>query len=480
MKGDFTRDTFDPTRHFSRVLQQQGRVQLDADGNEQTAILLHYLRTLAADLIGPYGGPPDPLGFAITPQGKGFTIGAGRYYVDGWLVENDADTAYDQQPAWPLADADRLDKILTTPGLEYIIYLDVWERHMTYLDDASLREVALGGPDTATRAQVVWQVKIAPTQPPDDLQVLQGQIKEMMTKLDKAKQAAAAANPPTPQMLMAITGLQKELARLKRRLKAAQAGACAGTVLNLPDSDARLQARVKPLDAIPDPCITPPNSVYRGAENQLYRVEIHDVTNNAAGHTTSWTFKWSRDNGSVAAAVVSVNSPELTVSPARGFAANQWVELLSEGPELRNEPGPLVKIAKVDGDVLTLDLPAGGLDLSQATKVRRWDQTALPGAPLTDGAVPGQAGRWLDLEDGLQVQFEPGSNFRSGDYWLIPARVATGQIEWPVDASGAPALLPPRGIEHHYAPLAWVAWNANSLGLKQDCRLKFTVTLTSP
>ena len=65
MKGDFTRDTFDPFRHFSRVLMQQGRVQLDADFNEQAAILLHYLRTLAADLIGPHGGPGNELGFEI-------------------------------------------------------------------------------------------------------------------------------------------------------------------------------------------------------------------------------------------------------------------------------------------------------------------------------------------------------------------------------------------------------------------------------
>jgi len=45
MKGDFTRDTFDRTKHFSRVLMQQGRVTLDADFNEQTAIDLHYFRT---------------------------------------------------------------------------------------------------------------------------------------------------------------------------------------------------------------------------------------------------------------------------------------------------------------------------------------------------------------------------------------------------------------------------------------------------
>jgi hypothetical protein len=60
MKADFSRDTFNPLKHFSRVLMQQGRVQLDADWNEQTpAILLHYLRSLGADLIGPHGGPAD-------------------------------------------------------------------------------------------------------------------------------------------------------------------------------------------------------------------------------------------------------------------------------------------------------------------------------------------------------------------------------------------------------------------------------------
>ena len=54
MKGDFTRETFNKSKHFSRVLMQQGRVLLDADFNEQSAIILHYLRTLAADLFGPY------------------------------------------------------------------------------------------------------------------------------------------------------------------------------------------------------------------------------------------------------------------------------------------------------------------------------------------------------------------------------------------------------------------------------------------
>ncbi len=79
MKGDFTRNTFDPEKHFLRVLMQQGRVQLDSDWNEQASILLHYLQTLATDLIGPYAGPVgDNWGFAILPGEDGdFKIGKG-------------------------------------------------------------------------------------------------------------------------------------------------------------------------------------------------------------------------------------------------------------------------------------------------------------------------------------------------------------------------------------------------------------------
>ena len=45
---------------------QQGRLQLDADLNEQTAIVLDYLRTLAVDFIGPFGGHVHRAGFGVT------------------------------------------------------------------------------------------------------------------------------------------------------------------------------------------------------------------------------------------------------------------------------------------------------------------------------------------------------------------------------------------------------------------------------
>ena len=62
MKGDFSRSTFDPKKHYTSVRMQQGRMQLDADWNEQMDILLHLLRGQARDLLGPYGAPESSAG----------------------------------------------------------------------------------------------------------------------------------------------------------------------------------------------------------------------------------------------------------------------------------------------------------------------------------------------------------------------------------------------------------------------------------
>src|SRR5262249_38518605 len=95
MKADFTRTTFSPLKHFTRVLMQQGRGPLARDRNEQAAIQLRPLRALAADVIGEHGGPSDNWGLAISPLAtppvsNDFRIGQGHYYVDGILCEVDA------------------------------------------------------------------------------------------------------------------------------------------------------------------------------------------------------------------------------------------------------------------------------------------------------------------------------------------------------------------------------------------------------
>ena len=52
MSGDYSRQRFDPQRDFSGVLMQQGRVQLDADWNEQVELADRRWRAETSDL-GP-------------------------------------------------------------------------------------------------------------------------------------------------------------------------------------------------------------------------------------------------------------------------------------------------------------------------------------------------------------------------------------------------------------------------------------------
>lgn len=89
MPADFSRSTYTPRKHYSRVLQQQGRVQLDADWNEQQAINMHHRTTAMADLVGPQGTPADENGFLLTPtpDNADLVIHPGRFYVNGLLCE---------------------------------------------------------------------------------------------------------------------------------------------------------------------------------------------------------------------------------------------------------------------------------------------------------------------------------------------------------------------------------------------------------
>lgn len=432
MKGDFSRDSFDPMRHFSRVLMQQGRLQLDADWNEQSAIVLHYLRALTRDVIGDHGGPGA--GFAVnetSPSAMDFLILRGRYYVDGVLCENETSLAYTEQPR-PLA---------LESNKSHLVYLDVWERHVTALDVDVVREVALNGADTATRAQVVWRVGVALEGPNGD--------------------PIPTAPGTNWEDWLHTTGWPNSWVSLWQ-----------------PRSRGLLSARAKrEPGAASEPCSVSPESRYRGLENQLYRVEVH-----SGGKAPQATFKWSRDNGSVVFPVRSIAGHTIMLGSwdrrdYAGLEVGDWVELLDDDTVLSGGSGPLAQVANVDPDELAVGLSVpGGVTLptfdadgclEKHVQLRRWDfrsGTANPAGdepePADDGGLLIEEDKWLTLEDGVQVQFAkpaPGDEYRyrTGDYWLIPARTATGDVQWP-GPTEAPEPRSPRGVHHHYAPLAIV------------------------
>jgi hypothetical protein len=476
MRGDVTRDSFDPYQHYTRVLMQQGRVQLDADWNEQVAITHHYLRTLAADVIGPFGGPADDCGFGVVtdrveveamtdryglpldPQrleelkrhldGGDFVIGPGRYYVDGLLCENEAPVTFAEQLGYPFDGETTLE---TLRGAQpFLLYLDVWERHVSALEASDLAEVALGGPDTATRGQLVWQVKV---------------LRDTQPATCASYGALRRLRPPF------------------------------------------LRARATQPQEQQDACVIDPEARYRGAENQLYRVEIHrGGPARGPGDTAGGaTFKWSRENGSVAFPVTNLGedtqAQETTVRLASlgrdrrlGLTQGAWVEIVDDGYSLRGGAEPLHQVERIVHDELEVVLsgvgPAKtGQDQRQHPLLRRWDHDASDSASSDDGAllVPEAADAdsgWVELEDGVLVQFpaspDPArpNDYRTGDYWLIPARTASGDVVWPRRQVGdelEPEPRPPHGVEHHYAPLAIVTIDGNGTVKAQtpDCRRRF-------
>src|SRR5690348_4223905 len=128
MQGDFSRFMLEPPGPWTRVLFQQGKIQLDADHNNQAAVFLALFRRLARDLIGEHGGPAKSAGFGVSVQQGRFVIGEGRYWVDGWQIENGAPK--------PLRDLllpeerGELDAIANgTMGGS--VWVDVWERLVT-------------------------------------------------------------------------------------------------------------------------------------------------------------------------------------------------------------------------------------------------------------------------------------------------------------------------------------------------------------
>jgi Family of unknown function (DUF6519) len=267
MSGDYTRFTFKPTKDYSGVLKQQGRVDLDADWNELIEIVDRRWRSETIDIIGHCIVPNTTAdAFLVTPTGMGaFDIGIGRMYLDGIQVENHGlspddyhsdlgelrgtlPVTYADQPYLPAPLPPALN---AAPNTTDLVYIDVWQREVTVLEDPAIREKALGGPDTTTRTQAVWQVRVLEN--------------------------------------IGDHGCGDTIAAWDQ-LTAPSAG--------------RLTTSTVPPPASDDPCIISPTGGYRGLENRLYRVEIHSVGPIGGGAPAK--FKWSRNNASVASSVTAL------------------------------------------------------------------------------------------------------------------------------------------------------------------------------
>ena len=432
MSGDYTRVRFNPSNDYSGVLLQQGRVTLDADVNEQVDVLDRRLRadvvdTLARGVISH----ETPSAFLLAFSGADLTIGPGRALVHGLLAENHGAAPIEYDPVLGEQRGTTPISYLAQPYLPdaatfaplpadgtYLAYLDVWQREVSCLIDPGLVEQAVAV-DTTTRRQTAWQVRFAAAGDGD---------------------TCASDNPAYDAAIA--------------------------------PSDGRLSTAAVGVPASTDPCTIAPFGGYRGLENRLYRVEIHDP-----GPLGTATFKWSRDNASLGATVLAIDAGRTTLTLSRlgrdgltRIAVGDWVEVGDDHHELHRLPGELRQVTAVDevrAEVtLAAALSSGAFDATDATRhtrVTRWDQ-AGPAVDAAGGtvAVPAAAATQVALEDGIEVAFDTataGGSFHVGDHWEFAARTADASVEQLVDE-------PPRGVQHHHMKLGIVTFP----GTVTDCR----------
>ena len=173
MKGDFSHWQFDPAENYTGVLQQQGRVLLDRDWNEQNRILTHWQDQAGGDVVGAgIAAVPvlAPDGFRVVQatvtgaapnQQVELEILPGRIWADGILCQLPEGPGGAGAPVTRVADYLQ-PPVDPTPGSpatavnvrDAVILEVVREELSAFQVPDRLLEPALGGPDTTERAHL--------------------------------------------------------------------------------------------------------------------------------------------------------------------------------------------------------------------------------------------------------------------------------------------------------------------------------------
>ena len=369
------------------------------------------------------------------------------------------------------------------PGT-YFAYIDVWERHITTIEDSSIREIALNIPDTTTRSKIVWQLKLRKIKEEEDIreeaekqlldfvnaiEVPEGKQEDKKTLIDDLnkiiKQQQKIPDSDVKKFktrfnqLTDIDEQQKNFKELLTRHNKiddeviSQSDKVWGNFVNNNQTgftEAKMNACARLCTNVGASASS--TTGYQRLENQLYRVEIHDP-----GEIGKATFKWSRENGSIVSSIVRIEGNTIVIPKSSqdawssSQARQQWIEITNEERELKGNPGVLAPLTRIISDTkIEFGSPTTNLP-ENPTKVRRWEGAAIE--------IKSQ--EWIDLEGGIKVKFSSDSSYETGDYWLIPARTATNDIEWPQDGGEPAKPIPqaPRGIKHDYSLLGLVKIN---------------------
>lgn len=457
---DISRINFDKKKHYTSVRMQQGRVLTDDDWNENERIDKEIQRVTNSEIIGSFGTSNDGFKIENLRLDSGlinFDILPGTLYLGGLRLELEEMETYRLQKDWLQQPALLNGSPDISESEQYdLVYLETWQQAVSAVEDSSLFEVALGGPDTTTRVRNMRRVLIASG-------IGQCSCVEAWNKLVEQWQAE---NKGT---------LNKQHERI-----------------------ADIQLKVTFLNTgLPDDLCSPSAAGgYLGAENQAIRVQLIDNNH----------FTWGFDNAAPFYKVtISADGKTVHVitDPKDQYhwpLSNQvveilpWSAVLSNGEKVAAQQGHLTKVESsydLDSGEFTIvdSLPADfGADWkSRANKddlddqdpaeyfyMRIWnrgdDLSSDSKINITFG-TPQLLGH-----TGLQITIT-GNDAVASDFWVIAARPETPNLVVPWELEHG---LPPHGVRRFFAPLALIQWmpstfNEGNLEGKiiHDCRKKF-------
>jgi hypothetical protein len=451
MGSDRARGSYDPKQQYRSVVMQQGRVTLEDDWNESQQIFGEQIRAEALDWVGPAGTPDDGYKIVLTDTPTqppyDFFVRSGTMYVGGMRAELLDPVQYSNQPDWQdegSGDPEwvSLDSLAQAPPTNEYIYLLLREQEVSAVEDPDLKDIALGGPDTAQRTRILQRIARVRSSGSD-----------CVSGLDAA------------QARWATEGLEFD----------------PGTMRLL--STARLS--VGSADQLPasTPCQPQAQGGYVDPDNQLIRVQISGI-DPVSGNPK---FVWGFDDASFLYRIqVDTSNPQnlilqsAPVDSEHQPARQQAVEVLRTAAELPNGGD----VAALSGVVFTLDqnyspegqsvaLPSGtalpseylgaGQSPSGTLFLRVWQQEIvfIPGVPSPLG------------DTGLAVTIDSFGNqpFHLGDYWIFAARPVTPQMVYPERYWNN--LQPPEGPRIWACPLGVIAWSGAIATLVSDCRNPF-------
>ena len=302
--------------------------------------------------------------------------------------------------------------------LEGNYYLDVWQRHITAIEDPSILESALNGPDTTTRLQTIWQIKRKESEPVEHTVFL--------TLHDGGNSQNSQDNSDN----------------LLYRVEIHEGGQFGAASIKWSRDNGSIVAKIcRPIESnrliIDNSGLDKTRSFQKGDW-----VEVIDESCELLGEPGSLV------------RLSEVRDKVLIFDPATvdGDAIN------STNYPLDNKP----KVRRWDRNINT----------SQAvTLLIKEDTGPIEQSQIVD----------LENGIYVRLLAAPDAIFKTGDYWLIPFRRtaanAESQIEWPrqtIDEKLIPVPQPPQGIQHHYADLARVKKDGDgTFSVSEDLRNRF-------